>query len=117
MKLSQRGTADRPTTPMSANWILRDYVCSVCWQSLVERCYDGAWSVECGVYGREHAGFHRFETATRSRQESSLRLQEFKTLYRKSDFAEMLGLTDHRTPEEILAYGRRALGRDDGGIF
>ena len=100
-----------------SSWILRDYVCAVCWQALVERCRDGEWRIECGSYGVEHAGFHRWDTAAHGRIQGIADLYEFKSLYRESEFAEMLKLIDHRTPEEILAYGRVMLGRDEGGIF
>ena len=96
--------------------VCRLYVCSVCWASLVERVHDDQWLVECGPYGMQHAGFHRYETAESGRKHSLQDLQDFLTNYRDTEFAEMFGIAPLPSLQGRLARGKKLLGRDPGGI-
>ena len=101
---------------MRPSTVTRLYVCSTCWNSLVERHIDGSWVVQCAPYGEIHAGFHRMTTATKGRERSVQELIEVKRLYQKTSFARVLGIEPQLSPALTLERGRRALGRDSGGI-
>lgn len=101
---------------MRASTVTRLYVCSVCWQPLVELYNEGTPTVLCSVYRQLHAGFHRYETAESGRKHSGQDLMDFMNLYRDSQFAEMLGIAPRLSPQDALERGRKLLGRDPGGI-
>jgi hypothetical protein len=101
---------------MKITTLIFNYVCAVCWSPLIER--DS--KVICARYASDHAGYHRLSGVTWQREHSDLDRNEVIRLYQDlPPYSYMLGLATPptRVSAEKFNRNKRALGRDDSGLF